>query len=139
MYQHRISSLCIISAAMMLVFACKRHTPEESPYPDKNFSTIRWVSDSLGCLTYRERVHESIFKNESYFIGKSYGKIISLLGKPTNNYREGLDSGTMYYIVECTLIPGYKGEPDKYSNSEAKMLLLNMSHDICTDMNIIIP
>lgn len=139
MYQHRISILCIISAAMLLAFACKRHIQEDIPYPDKTFSTTQWVNDSLGCLAYRERVHESVFKNESYFVGKSYKKILSLLGKPTNNYREGIESGTIYYTVECTLIPGYHGEPDKYSTSEAKMLLLDMRRDTCINMSIIIP
>jgi hypothetical protein len=139
MYSQLISKLCIIGVATLLFSACKHRIHKDNPYPDKTFSTLLWINDSLGCSTYREHFHESVFKNESYFLGKSYKKILSILGKPTNNYRERLESGTLYYVVECTRIPGYHGEPDKYSASEAQMLLFDMRRDTCISMSIIVP
>jgi hypothetical protein len=139
MYQYCLNSRWLISAALMLAVACKRKSPEEGAYPDKTFSPTRWATDSLGCLAYRERVHESLFKNEAYFLDKPYTTIVSLLGKPANAYREGLELSTLYYTVECTWHPGYQGEPGMYDASAAKMLLFDMRRDKCTNMSIIIP
>jgi hypothetical protein len=139
MSRQLISKLCGIGVTILLFPACEHQVQKDKPYPDKTFSTLRWINDSLGCSTYRECVHESVFKNENYFLGKSYKKILSLLGRPTNNYREGLELSTLYYVVECTRIPGYRGEINKYSNSEAQMLLFYMRRDTCVNMTIIIP
>jgi len=138
MYHQLISRLYFI-AIMILVSDCKQRIQEEIPYPDKAFNTSKWISDSLGCSSYRKNTCESVLKNEKYFLGKNYKKIFSLLGKPTSNYKGGLESGTLYYVVECMKIPGYNGEPEQYSAKESQMLLFDMKRDTCVNMSMITP
>ncbi len=133
------NKILIIIVAILILFIYEKHARNNISYPDKAFNTSKWINDSLGCSSYRKKACESVLKNESFFIGKNYKKILSILGKPTSNYKEGLESGTLYYVVECMEIPGYNGEPEKYSAKESQMLLFDMKRDTCINMSMITP
>lgn len=127
--------------------SCENHIAPAAPYPDALFNSLEWKKDSTGCSTYRERVYESVAKNEAYFLGKDYKFLVDFLGKPSVPYL-GRGKHRLYYVVDCTAIPILKSEQSStgpltqkvtYSPDYATTLVFDMRRDTCINLRISVP
>jgi hypothetical protein len=61
----------------------------------QGFSSIDWMSDSLGCLGYRNKYRKEIDDLKNEIKGASLNQIIELFGKPNK-----IRSGSYNYILK---------------------------------------
>lgn len=118
---------------LLFLLSCSNRAIITNPIQINGFDSKKWKQDSLSCKNKRPNLAKILIENKDRLIKLKKAQILDLLGKPNGDKYK-----TFGYFIESGTQCRNIGKND-HTDVQTKLLLVEFSNDVVSDVYIIMP